>query len=233
LHVASPFPIVASKFVPSNYTFNVPTFFVDESIVQIAVNGTLNVLSACASVNSTVRKVVLTSSCAAVNEGHEGEEDRVFNEKDWTVSDSHKVLAYARSKTEAEKAAWRFMDELRSKGNSANQFQLTCLNPTLIVGPVLIDTQGTSITVIRRFLNAEMPAVPALQLALVEVDDVARAHVMAMTTKESDGERILLTAQPSFWFLDVAKVLGREFRGQGRAKSHECPRLMLEVLKVL
>jgi len=131
------------------------------------------------------------------------------------VSSSQKVLPYARSKTEAEKAAWSFMDELRSKGGLANQFQLTCLNPTLIVGPVLIDTQGTSITVIRRFLNAEMPAVPALQLALVDVEDVARAHVMAMTNKESDGERILLTAQPSFWFLDVAKVLGREFREQG------------------
>lgn len=162
-----------------------------------------------------MKKVVLTSSCAAVNEGHDGGEDRVFSEHDWTVSSSQKVLPYARSKTEAEKAAWSFVDELRSKGDSANQFQLTCLNPTLIVGPVLIDTQGTSITVVRRFLNAEMPAVPALQLALVDVEDVARAHVMAMTNKESDGERILLTAQPSFWFLDVAKVLGREFREQG------------------
>ena len=49
LHTASPFPIVA-----------------DESIVKTAVDGTLAVLRACAKEKS-VKKVVLTSSCAAVN----------------------------------------------------------------------------------------------------------------------------------------------------------------------
>ena len=49
LHTASPFPIIA-----------------DESIVKTAVDGTLAVLKACAKEKS-VKKVVLTSSCAAVN----------------------------------------------------------------------------------------------------------------------------------------------------------------------
>ncbi len=141
----------------------------------------------------------------------------MFSEEDWTVSESKKVLAYPRSKTEAERAAWDFMRQLQLRGeNEANHFRITCLNPTLIVGgPILIDTQGTSITIVRRFLNAEMPAVPALQLALVDVEDVAKAHVIAMSKDETDGERILLTAQPSFWFLDIAKILGGEFRDQG------------------
>uniref|UniRef100_A0A183C173 3Beta_HSD domain-containing protein n=1 Tax=Globodera pallida TaxID=36090 RepID=A0A183C173_GLOPA len=60
-----------------------------------------------------------------------------------------------------------------------------------------------------------MPGVPALQLALVDVRDVAKAHIAAMTNTQTDGQRILLTAQPSFWFREIAKVLAKEFGSQG------------------
>ncbi|KAK5981502.1 hypothetical protein GCK32_018068 [Trichostrongylus colubriformis] len=95
------------------------------------------------------------------------------------------------------------------------RFKLTCLNPTLVVGPLLIDEEGASVTVIRRFLNGEMPAVPKVNLALVDVRDVAKAHLIAMKCPETDGERILITSQPSFWFRDIARILGKEFRHQG------------------
>lgn len=49
LHVASPWPIVA-----------------DEHTITVAVQGTENVLKAAATV-PTVKKIVLTSSCAAIN----------------------------------------------------------------------------------------------------------------------------------------------------------------------
>jgi nucleoside-diphosphate-sugar epimerase len=193
LHTASPFPIVA-----------------DEKCIETAVNGTLRVLKACAK-EFSVKKVVLTSSCAAINEGHD-DEDRIFTEEDWTIEDSPKVLPYPRSKTAAERCAWDFVKNLDS---TDNKFALTCINPTLIVGPLLITEQGTSITIIRRFLNNEMPAVPALNLALVDVRDVAKAHILAMTHRNSDGERILVTATPSFWFSDISKTLAKEFRPQG------------------
>ena len=64
-------------------------------------------------------------------------------------------------------------------------------------------------------MNNEMPAVPALNIGLVDVRDVARAHISAMTNPKADGERFLLTYQPSYWFRDIAKALGREFRSQG------------------
>jgi nucleoside-diphosphate-sugar epimerase len=92
LHVASPFPLVD-----------------DETTVQIAVDGTLNVLKACAKCPS-VKKVVLTSSCASINEGHDDEE-RMFSEDDWTNVESNKVLYYAKSKTMAEQAAWEFVKQ--------------------------------------------------------------------------------------------------------------------------
>uniref|UniRef100_A0A914XGW9 NAD-dependent epimerase/dehydratase domain-containing protein n=1 Tax=Plectus sambesii TaxID=2011161 RepID=A0A914XGW9_9BILA len=192
LHVASPFPIVP-----------------DASIIKTAIEGTLNVLRA-ANKCDTVRKVVLTSSCAAINEGHE-EYDKVFNEEDWSNLDNPIVNNYGRSKTLAEKAAWDFWKNIED----GNKFDLTVLNPVLVVGPALMDVEGASITVVKRFLNREMPAVPRLQLALVDVRDVAKAHVLAMTEERSNGRRILLTYTPSYWFMDIARVLAKEFGPQG------------------
>ncbi|CAD5229333.1 unnamed protein product [Bursaphelenchus okinawaensis] len=190
LHVASPFPLED-----------------DVTVIETAVNGTLNVLKACA--NSTaVKKVVLTSSCAAINEGHD-DEDRIFDEDDWTIVESKKVQSYAVSKTEAELAAWDFV-----KTNKKHQFKLTVINPTFVVGPVLMDTAGSSITTVKKFLNNEVPAIPPLEMGMVDVRDVAKAHILAMERSESDGERILITCQ-TVAFSQMVKFIGREFRSQG------------------
>ncbi|VDP56633.1 unnamed protein product [Heligmosomoides polygyrus] len=80
----------------------------------------------------------------------------------------------------------------------------------------------------RRFLNGQMPAYPELNLACVDVRDVAKAHVEAMRCPESDGERILITSQPSFWFRDIARILGKEFRPQGYWVPHyQVPYILL------
>lgn len=68
----------------------------------------------------------------------------MFTEEDWTNVESPKVLAYPRSKAEAERAAWKFVESIEEGGN---KFKLTCLNPTLIVGPLLTNSEGTSSTV--------------------------------------------------------------------------------------
>ncbi|VDP12082.1 unnamed protein product [Onchocerca flexuosa] len=189
LHVASPFPIVT-----------------DESVISTAVDGTLRVLRAVA--KSSVKKVVLTSSCCAINEGHE-DMTRTFDENDWSNIDSTNINNYIKSKTLAEKAAWDFVDKEDVK------FKLTVINPALVVGPLLHNERGTSIDVIRRFLNNEVPAVPVVQFGLVDVRDVAKAHIHAMREPRSDGLRILMSYQPSFWFMDIANVLRDEFSSQG------------------
>uniref|UniRef100_A0A915PKN6 NAD-dependent epimerase/dehydratase domain-containing protein n=1 Tax=Setaria digitata TaxID=48799 RepID=A0A915PKN6_9BILA len=206
LHVASPFPIVT-----------------DESVISIAVNGTLRVLRATA--KSSVEKVIVTSSCSAaeiqcshatvissdrcsIPEGH-ADMTQIFNENNWTDLESRYVNNYVKSKTLAEKAAWDFVHKEDVK------FKLTVINPSLVVGPLLHNVQGTSIDIIRRFLSNEMPAVPAIQCSLVDVRDVAQAHIRAMRESRTDGLRILLTCQPSFWFMDIANVLRNEFSSQG------------------
>lgn len=64
-------------------------------------------------------------------------------------------------------------------------------------------------------MNNEIPAVPTVQFGLVDVRDVAQAHIRAMREPRSDGLRILLSYQPSFWFMDIANVLRDEFASQG------------------
>ena len=87
MHVASPVALEEPK---------------DENDLIIpAKEGTMRVLKAAA--EEGVKKVVLTSSVAAIIYGHEKDS---FNEDDWTDTDSEGCSAYNKSKTFAEKAAW-------------------------------------------------------------------------------------------------------------------------------
>ncbi|KHJ84037.1 hypothetical protein OESDEN_16254 [Oesophagostomum dentatum] len=192
LHVASPWPIVA-----------------DESTIKTAVEGTLCVLRA-ASMEPSVKKVVLTSSCAAINDGHPND-SRVFDETCWTDLESPNVDNYAKSKTLAERAAWDFWSTL----DHNNRFALTVLNPTFVIGPMLSDCENGSATIIGRMMDFRTyPASPKACLGAVDVRDVAKAHVEALLRPESDGERILISAR-SIWFKDMMNWLRKEFRKMG------------------
>ncbi|GMR31581.1 hypothetical protein PMAYCL1PPCAC_01776, partial [Pristionchus mayeri] len=209
-HVASPFPIVA-----------------DETVVTTAISGTLNVLKAVAKCPS-VQKVVLTSSCVSVNEGHD--QNRTFDEEDWTNLEDSRVGLYPKSKTMAEKEAWKFQKEI-PEGD--NKFRLSTINPVLVIGPPLIDEQGSSISIIRQFLQHEMPACPPMQVALVDVRDVAEMHVKAMLSPETDGHRFLAASQPSYWFRDISRVLGKEFKEHGYCTPrYEAPGFIVRLMAI-
>uniref|UniRef100_A0A0N5AB35 Epimerase domain-containing protein n=1 Tax=Syphacia muris TaxID=451379 RepID=A0A0N5AB35_9BILA len=204
LHMASPCEVVASS-----------------SIIDDAVQGTLNVLKAAAQCPK-VKKVVLTSSCGAVNEGVQ-EKKRIFDENDWTNLDCNKVLPYHRSKTMAEKAAWNFV-------NKHLHFKLTVLNPGLVVGPLLQNFKGAS--VIGYFMDFTMIMYPSLSIAVVDVDDVAEAHLRAMLYPESDGERILITSC-TLSFKQIAKILRKEFGPKGYfVPKLQVPYILLRVYSI-
>lgn len=192
LHVASPWPIVA-----------------DASTVKTAIEGTLNVLRAAAKCPE-VKKVVLTSSCAAVNDGHKNS-SRVFDETCWTNLESKSVEYYARSKTLAEKSAWNYWKSLGS-----DRFALTVLNPTFVTGPVLSSCEHGSATIVSRMMDwRTYLAAPKVSLGVVDVRDVAVAHAEALKRPETDGERILITSQPSVWMRDWTRWLAEEFAPLG------------------
>ena len=212
LHVASPFVIENPE---------------DEDVlIKPAVEGTLRVLAACR--NSTVQKVVLTSSVAAIAYGH-SKSKTLFDENDWSGTTGN-ISAYAKSKTLAEKAAWDFMGKLADN----EKFELTTINPSAVTGPMLTDDIGTSNSFIVQLASGLMPVVPKIHMGFVDVRDVAKAHIFAMTSSKANGQRIIASEREMF-FSDASKVLNSA--GYMKAPTREIPdffvRLMAPFVKQL
>ena len=198
LHIASPFPAA----VPKN----------PDEVIRPAVDGTLNVLEAC-SQSGSVKKVVLTSSIAAISCGGAGRPDRpkdhVYTEEDWSPPEA--CAPYERSKTLAEKAAWDFIKNLPEE----QKFALAVINPGFVQGPPLTKSSGTSVGLIMSMLAGKVPAVPDVSFGLVDVRDVAQAHIVAMEKPECDGSRHLLVGESNVAFQQVLQWMAAEFGPQG------------------
>jgi nucleoside-diphosphate-sugar epimerase len=201
LHVASPFPAAQPKDP-------------DELIVP-AREGALRVLRA--SLDAGVKRVVLTSSVAAVRGGAR---DGTLTEDDWSDPDDTNLTPYARSKTAAERAAW----ELVRSEDAADR--LAAINPGAIIGPLLSDDPSFSLQGISRLLEG-MPGLPRLGFSWVDVRDVADLHIRAMTSPAAGGERFIAVAR-FLWMAEVAAVL-RERLGERAAKvpTRKVPNVMV------
>lgn len=168
MHTASPFPAYQprSKF----------------ALVPAARGGTVRVLEAAG--NAGVERVVLTSSIASIYYGHHESPERVFGEGDWSRAESDSISPYAVSKTEAERAAWEVL-----QGSAT---QLVAINPSLVFGPLLDARPGTSASLIRLLMRGRLPAFPRMGFGIVDVRDVAQAHVAGLTVPEAAGRRFVL-----------------------------------------
>ena len=208
LHVASPFPPAQPKD--------------PNELIIPARDGALRVLRA--GLESGVRRVVLTSSTAAVrNSGDTPPPPGPLSEEDWTDPENPDLTPYARSKTIAEQAAWELVRE------NGNVGQLTVVNPSAILGPVLSDDLSYSLEVITRMLNG-MPGLPRLGFSFVDVRDVADLQVTAMTAPDAAGERFL-AAGPFLWLSEVAEIL-HDHLGPAAAKvpRRTVPNLIVRVM---
>jgi len=184
LHVASPFPATA----PKN----------EDELIVPAREGALRVLRAAR--DAGVKRVVLTSSFAAVGYGHKPRQ-KPFDETDWTDPDGEGIYPYVKSKTLAERAAWDFI------AREGGGLELSVVNPVAVLGPVLAPDYSTSIMVIQRLMDGAVPGCPQLQFGIVDVCDVADLHIRAMTDPAAKGERFLAVAGDFLSMRDIALVL--------------------------
>jgi dihydroflavonol-4-reductase len=192
-HVASPFPSAAPK---------------DENeLIRPAVEGTLRVLRA-ASEAGTVRRVVVTSSVAAVAYGHTTPITRPLTEEDWSVVEN--CEAYQKSKTLAERAAW----DLVAKLPESKRIELVTVNPGFVAGPLSGPEIGTSGEVVGRLMRRELPACPEIGFATVDVRDVALAHRLATEVPGAAGQRFIAAGE-HVWMQDIGRMLAAEFGPRG------------------
>ncbi|XP_076435321.1 uncharacterized protein LOC143275231 [Babylonia areolata] len=211
IHVASPFPLER----PKN----------EDEVIRPAVDGTLNVLRACANFAASISRVVLTSSCAAVD-WMSKTHDKPRDESYW--SDSSKQDPYSKSKTLAEKAAWEYLDNLPEE----EKFELAVINPSLILGPPLQGSVCTSVQIMQKLLNRAMPMLPNVSFPIIDVRDAALAHVRAMTIPDAAGRRHIAT-NTNMWFSQIGIVLKAVFGPQGyKVPTRVAPKLFLYVVSL-
>jgi dihydroflavonol-4-reductase len=185
LHVASPFP----PGVPKH----------DDELIVPAREGALRVLRA--SRDAGVRRVVLTSSFAAIGYGTgEKPENAPYDERDWTDPNAD-VSAYVKSKTLAERAAWGFI------AREGGSLELSVVNPVAVLGPVLGPDYSTSIALVKRMMDGDLPGSLKLYLGVVDVRDVVDLHIRAMTDPAAKGERFIASAGDFLSMLEIAKIL--------------------------
>ncbi|KAM0188279.1 hypothetical protein ACHAPI_010675 [Fusarium lateritium] len=204
IHVASPF----------HYNVIDPK----KDLVDPAVLGTTSVLRALHEFCPTVKRVVVTSSFAAILDpklASTGAE-KVYTEADWsplTLEDAYgdAVIAYAASKALAEKAAWDFVTS-----NKPN-YSLSTINPPMIYGPVKypvksLDSVNTSNQLLASIISGKQKdGLPPTGLPLwVDVRDVALAHVKAMETEGAAGKRFFVTAG-HYSNMDLYRILYENF----------------------
>ena len=208
LHVASPFILE----VPSD----------ENVLIKPAVDGTLRVLNACSKAH--VKKVVLTSSVAAVAYGHGAE--KTYDESDWSnTGEDSGITPYAKSKTLAEKAAWKFVEEL----DPDKKFDFTVINPVGVFGPMLTRDIGTSNSLVSRLINGELPACPATHMGYVDVRDVAKAHVFSMLNSSTNNKRIIVSESEMF-FVDVGRILNEA--GFKKSPTKQMPNWLVKFLAI-
>lgn len=136
----------------------------------------------------------------------------MFNEKDWP--ELANTRPYSKSKTLAERAAWNFINE--KKKNNEPCFELAVINPGYIMGPLLHDSDCTSMEVIKKLLERQVPLLPNLNFCTCDVRDVATAHIRAMTFAEAANNRhIIASTEECNSMLDYALILDAEFRNKG------------------
>ena len=193
IHTASPFFITNVKNP-------------EETLIRPAKEGTINLLKT-VNQSASAKRVVLTSSVVAVygdNVDIEMTTDGKFTESDWNETSSPNHRPYPFSKTVAEKEAWKI-------AGKQEQWDLVTINPGWILGPSLTKrVDSASIKTMIEFANGTYKSgVPRLWNPMVDVRDVAMAHLKAGYTPEASGRHILVSEEATL--LDLGKILRKNF----------------------
>lgn len=193
IHTASPFQLTGVKNA-------------DKELIQPALQGVRNVFFS-ANETGSVKRIVLTSSIVAlVGDTIEIRDlpNQKVDEKCWNTSSTPSHQPYPFSKTIAEREAWKLIEKM-------NGIDLVVINPGLIFGPSLSKrVDSTSIGLMIQIMSGKFKTgVPAGAQAVVDVRDIARAHIKAGLSPEVSGRHLVATDLKDF--LDMANIIGTRY----------------------
>lgn len=209
MHTASPFIVQGIKNP-------------QEQLIRPALQGTQNVLQS-AQKTSSVQRVVLTSSVVSIyGDGQEVLEKNqdTITEEMWNETSTIKYGPYALSKTLAEKEAWKMAGE-------QNQWDLVTINPSFIMGPALTKaSDSASLDIMKQLMGGQLKSgVPEMHFGIVDVRDVARAHVEAAFRPDAKGRHIVSNTH-SVTMLQMADAIRKKFP-ERKLPSRQLPKFMM------
>jgi nucleoside-diphosphate-sugar epimerase len=195
-----------------------------KELLEPSLDGTINVLEA-ATRSGTVKKVVLTSSVAAVygdNIDMRNQNITSFSEAHFNTSSSLNHQPYSYSKTAAEKKAWE-MEKAQSG------WQLVVMNPSFVMGPPLNKNTGSySLTLINDLLSGKFRMGAAdLYFGFVDVRDVAKAHIYALEN-EAEGRHILVGQEMNL--LSFSDIIKNEYGDKYKLPRSNNPKWLLKII---
>jgi nucleoside-diphosphate-sugar epimerase len=208
VHVASPYTL----------RFKNP----QKELIDPALLGTRNVLHA-ASKSGTVKKVVLTSSVAAVHGDAidmKAKGLNEFTEEHFNDTSSLNHQPYQYSKVLAEKEAWKIF-------NAQNEWKLVVINPSFVIGPPLAaSSDSESLEVLKNILKGKLAmGAPDLWYGFVDVRDVAHAHILALEDPNAEGRHIL--AERTISMIELTRILGKLYGKKYRLPKNKAPKWVI------
>lgn len=185
----------------------------EKELIEPSVQGTLNVLKSCAKAKS-VKRVVLTSSAAAVSMKNLEGNGHVLDEEVWSDVEFLKTAkpptwGYGVAKALAEKEAFKFGEE--------NNLSVVTMLPVLTIGPSLIPTVKTSIALSLSLLTGTEPLINGLKgmqmisgsISLVHVEDICRAQIFVAENPAASGRYICCAVNTSL--VELAQFLSKRY----------------------
>ncbi|NDE17190.1 NAD-dependent epimerase/dehydratase family protein [bacterium] len=203
MHVASPFALAEPR---------------DENeLIVPAVDGTKRVVAAAR--RAGVKRLVLTSSTVAVAAGKKSGK---YGPDSWSDVDAN-IGAYSKSKTLAERAAWKAVE--------GGAMELVVINPGGVFGPSLgAKIDGQSVTLMADMIAGKLPMIPDVAMGMIDVRDVALLHVKALTAAGAAGKRFIAASSEPVEMSEVARVL--KSAGYTKVPSIKAPSFMLRLMSL-